>query len=56
MFIGIGGSIPQIADLPGPSRPGGGTPTPTGDFLALESALTDLILLESGDKIELETA
>jgi hypothetical protein len=24
MFIGIGGSIPQIADLPGPSRPGGG--------------------------------
>jgi len=50
MFIGIGTAIPDISNLPGQ-----GPIVPTGDFLALESALTDLILLESGDKIELET-
>ena len=51
MFIGIGSSIPQIVDLPGQ---GGGGVIPTGDFMALESALTDIVLLEDGDKIELE--
>ena len=51
MFIGNTDIVPARINLPGQSSP---TPT-TGDFLALESALTDLILLESGDKIELET-
>ena len=53
MYIGNTYRIPNKVNLPG--QRGGSTPT-TGDFLALESALTDLILLESGDNIELETA
>ena len=53
MFIGNTYIVPSRINLPGQSGGGSG---PTGDFLALESALTDLILLESGDKIELETA
>ena len=52
MFIGNTYITPSRTNLPG--QGGGGAPT--GDFLALESALTDLILLESGDNIELETA
>jgi len=52
MFIGNTYIVPARINLPGQSGP---TPPPSGDFLALESALTDLILLESGDKIELET-
>ena len=53
MFIGNTYIVPSRTNLPGQ---GGGGVVPTGDFLALESALTDLILLESGDNIELETA
>ena len=52
MFLGNTFIVPNRVNLPGQ----GVSPTPpSGDFLALESALTDLILLESGDKIELET-
>ena len=54
MFIGNTYITPSRTNLPG--QGGGGGVVPTGDFLALESALTDLILLESGDNIELETA
>ena len=35
MFIGIGNSVPEIASLPGPSRPGGGGPSgPSVDQIA----------------------
>ena len=54
MFIGNTYIVPSRTNLPG--QGGAGPTPPTGDFLALESVLTDLILLESGDKIELETA
>lgn len=50
--IGITNTIPWIASLPGQ---GGGPTPPTGDFIALESALTDIMLLEDGNKVELET-
>ena len=43
--------IPALNNLPGQ---GGPTP-PLGDFIALESALTDIMLLEDGSKVELET-
>jgi len=52
--IGITNTIPWIASLPGQSG-GSPTPPPTGDFIALESGLTDIVLLEDGSKIELET-
>ena len=52
MFIGNTYIIPAVSNLPG-QKPGGPTP-PTGDFMALESALTDIVLLEDGGKIELE--
>ena len=51
--IGITNTIPWIASLPG--QGGGGPTPPTGDFIALESGLTDVMLLEDGSKIELET-
>ena len=52
MFIGNTYIIPAVSNLPG-QKSGGPTP-PTGDFMALESALTDIVLLEDGGKIELE--
>jgi len=52
MFIGNTYIIPAISNLPG--QKGGSTP-PTGDFIAWESGLTDIVLLEDGSKIELET-
>ena len=51
--IGITNTIPWIASLPG--QGGAGPIPPTGDFIALESGLTDIVLLEDGSKIELET-
>ena len=54
MFIGNTYIIPAISNLPGQKGGGGPTP-PTGDFIALESGLTDIVLLEDGSKIELET-
>ena len=51
--IGITNTIPWIASLPGQ---GGGTPPTPGNFIALETALTDIMALETGltDKAELE--
>ena len=51
MWIGIANIIPIT------KRPiGGGGPPPTGNFIALETALTDIMALETGltDKAELE--
>lgn len=53
MFITNSYIIPAISNLPG--QKGGGPTPPSGDFIALESALTDIVLLEDGSKIELET-
>ncbi len=53
MFIGNTYVIPALTNLPG--QKGGGPTPPTGDFIALESGLTDVMLLEDGSKIELET-
>tara|TARA_B100000927_G_scaffold125259_1_gene101047 strand:+ start:6672 stop:6833 length:162 start_codon:yes stop_codon:yes gene_type:complete len=50
--IGIVNSIPWIVNLPGQ---GGSIPTPpSGNFVALESDINDIALLEDGSKIELE--
>jgi hypothetical protein len=49
--IGITNTIPWLINLPGQSGP----PTPLGDFIALESGLSDIMLLEDGGKVELET-
>jgi len=51
MWIGIANIIPIT------KRPiGGAAPPPTGNFIALETALTDIMALETGltDKAELE--
>ena len=48
-------TIPAWRRVKGPSGP---PPPPAGDFIALEinpPSLPDVVLLESGDKIELET-
>ena len=48
-------TIPAWRRVKGPSGP---PPPPVGDFIALEinpPSLPDVVLLESGDKIELET-
>tara|TARA_R100000231_G_C5270530_1_gene148508 strand:- start:445 stop:615 length:171 start_codon:yes stop_codon:yes gene_type:complete len=52
--IGITNTIPWIASLPG--QGGGGPTPPPGNFIALETALTDIMALETGltDKAELE--
>ena len=50
MFIGNTYITPAVSNLPGQKTPVG----PEGDFMALESALTDIVLLEDGGKIELE--
>ena len=49
--IGITNTIPWLINLPGQSSP---PAPPLGDFIALESALTDIMLLEDGGKTELE--
>jgi hypothetical protein len=50
MWIGIANIIPIT------KKPiGGAAPPPTGDFIALESGLTDIVELEaSTDLVELE--
>ncbi len=52
--IGIINSTPWIVSLPG--QGGGGPTPPAGDFIALESALTDIMALETAltDKAALE--
>ena len=50
--IGITNTIPWLINLPGQSGP---PAPPLGDFISLESALTDIMLLEDGGKVELET-
>ena len=47
MWLGIGYTIPQVGDK-------NLKPIILGDFIALESALTNLMLLEVGGKVELE--
>lgn len=49
MWLGIGYTIPQVGDKN--LKP---IPPITGNFIALESALTNLMLLEDGGKVELE--
>ena len=52
MWLGNGYIIPAVKTPKGPVIP----PPPSGDFIALESGLTDIVALESGltDKAELE--
>lgn len=55
MWLGNGYTIPMVKRPKGPVIP---PPPPTGDFIALEvnsPSLPDVVLLESGDKIEIET-
>ena len=40
MFIGIGNPIPEIANLPGPSRPGGGGSTPAFEYTAIDNSFS----------------
>jgi len=54
MWLGNGYIIPAVKTPKGPVIP----PPPSGDFIALEingPSLPDVVLLESGDKIEIET-
>ena len=55
MWVGILNTFPTITSLPG--QGGGGPIPPVGNFIALESALTDIMALETAltDKVELET-
>lgn len=48
MWLGIGYTIPMVGDRN--LKP----PTPIDDFIALESGLSDIMLLEDGGKVELE--
>jgi len=53
MWVSILNTIPTRVNLPGQNG-SGPAPGPTGDFMALESGLSFIVLLESGGKIELE--
>tara|TARA_R100000734_G_C3295851_1_gene87049 strand:- start:317 stop:487 length:171 start_codon:yes stop_codon:yes gene_type:complete len=55
MFIGNTYIIPAVSNLPG-QKSVGPAPPPPGNFIALETALTDIMALETGltDKAELE--